>query len=236
MNENKFITLKEAYELDMIGGYPALTEKNALFIKSVINIDTRYAKYLKDENGNEDFIGAPFKSMKNGKNFEQNLEEAIKIINKSNHTHLLVCENGIEKMKNLICSKCKNYNDLVNELNQDIDKNKDHLFRKMLTALKTKNGQRINLSFVSKFCVYATKYLNLKGNYHKYDKVVASNLPSYVEIYLNKKINKNAFLTKNIDTYLKYSKYIDEIVEKLNNNNINISSEDIDNIIWYTNK
>ena len=88
--------------------------------------------------------------------------------------------------------------------------------------------------------------------YSKYDNVVVTNLPYYIEKYLNKKVKKSEFLINNtseanknredsgdrfkfvLNQYIKYSNAIQEIINTLSIKNLNKNT--LDHIIWYGNK
>ena len=111
---------------------------------------------------------------------------------------------------------------------------------------KNKNGNRFNISFASKFCAYASKFLNCEIEYSKYDNVVSAALPKYVEIYLNEKVklseykisynnddSMNTKLKRILYIYKKYSIVISKILETIKQDGIEITKEEFDHIVWY---
>lgn len=229
----------EPYKLDHIilneKKIAALTCKNANFIEAVVRLDSNYGK---------DQSETLFKKMRNGGNFKECLSEVIVEIDKINSTHLEAGANGRNEMVERILSLCKNVDDLKRELLKEFSvENKDHILYKLTDKIKSKNrdGYRYNLSFATKFCSYASQFLELGDNYSKYDKVVAENLPFYVEAYLNEKISKTHFLSKQnrrsiedkLNLYVMYSDCINRIIKLLMERNINLSRSKLDHIIWY---
>lgn len=246
---------------------PALTRKNADFIEAVVGLDSNYNRDT-DINAEPDkgfdvfknvtssggkYCGSPaywFYHMENGGSFEECLLGIIISIDRSNSTHLESADDGRTKIKNIILSKCKNINDLKNELEKDFRINpKDHLIGLMSIEMnaKKKGTKRSNLSFASKFCSYASIFLKTKIEYSKYDNVVASHLGDYIKLYLNDtSTRKNKYkqdatnkkkspdaLQYTIDIYLTYYKLIGDIINKLKNEDVFIDRNEFDHIVWY---
>lgn len=230
---------KDPYALDHIilknQSIAALTRKNADFIEAVVRLDSNYGK---------DKTEIWFKKMLNGDNFKECLNEVIVEIDKINSTHLEAGINGRNEMVERILFLCDNVDDLKRELLKEFSvNNKEHILYKLTDKIKAKNreGYRYNLSFATKFCSYASQFLELGDNYSKYDSVVAKFLPYYSEAYLNKKITKNYFLDKQnkrdieskLGLYSTYSDCINRIMELLRADNINLTKSELDHIIWY---
>ncbi len=204
-----------------------------------------------------------YEMKKNGCDFKKCVLGAIISIDSTNSTHLeaayfekqdgtkVSCRKG---MRDIICDKCSDYKDLLQMLDQPFDaKNPDHLIS-LLTekTFQIKDGKpRYNISFATKFCAYASFFLGATIKYPKYDNVVSDALPKYEKIYLNRKkklkeykIDHNKAKTmsddKNyqyrLDVYDKYSKTISEILKALKSDNINLTEEEFDHIVWYSMK
>lgn len=152
-------------------------------------------------------------------------------------------------MGNIITNRCPDLVSLKRELEKDFLQDPDnHLIATMCQELpmKGKEGKRSNLSFASKFCSYAAKFLGCKLQYSKYDNVVASHLSEYISFYLKEKVavksikydsqKKNKYpdeqdrLKYVLGIYKAYSGYIERILTSLGNV---ISKKELDHIIWY---
>ena len=106
------------------------------------------------------------------------------------------------------------------------------------------NGRaRYNLSFATKFCSSAAKYLQTNIQYPKYDKIVSDALPTYMEYYMNKYLSKNNYkiinqknipgLANRMTVYSEYYKDINAIVNLPCVQQESITIDDLDQIIWY---
>ena len=262
---------KDPYVLDYaIGGdlrIPALTRKNATFIEAVVGLDSNYNRdsdiFAEPDKGFDPFVNVSssdgkycgssaywFHKMENGGNFEECLLGAIVSIDRTNSTHLESAVNGRTKIKNIILNKCKNVDDLKNELNKDFHNNpKEHLIGLMSVDLEAKKRGtvRSNLSFASKFCSYASIYLRTNLEYSKYDNVVASHLGDYIKLYLNDTSTKTKEfkldsatkkkssdkLQYTVDIYIRYYQLIGDIIHLLRENGIQIDRNEFDHIVWY---
>ena len=250
----------DPYVLDFILGYdkmPALTRKNANFIEAVVNLDSNYAKDSQiippDEkfdvnvhfsNAEGRFCGSTaywFKKLKDKEiDFRTGILGAIVAIDTVNSTHLEAAKDGRLEMRERICTRCANVNELILELNKEYSINvEDHLISLLTKSIpaKGKNGERYNLSFASKFCSYASIYLGTEVQYSKYDNVVSDALPYYEEVYLGVKrkkteykVNQNASdkFSYLLDLYKRYSKCIEKILAETD-----LNKEELDHIIWY---
>lgn len=217
------------YALDYAVGcglkIPALTRKNADFLKAVVGLDSNYNRdgdvksvpnkgfnpFENPSKSDGKYCGSAaywFNQMKKGDDFEKCLLGAIIAIDRTNSTHLESAINGRMKIKDAITNRCKNVRDLKKELIKDFRKDpKQHLIGLMSVEMDCKGKKkagitRSNLSFASKFCTYASLYLKIKAfEYSKYDNVVASHLGDYIKLYLNdKKTHKYEY---RYDSYLK---------------------------------
>ena len=198
-------------------------------------------------------MGYWFNEMQNGGDFEKCVAGAILSIDRVNSTHLEACVNGREVIRKRILECCPSANpvdDLKNILQANFCSNggSSHLLECLTDAIQAKGKKtpRFNLSFATKFCFYASKWLNAGNEYSKYDNVVAEALPTYYDYYKGNKpgtTKKSAFklqskmnLQERISVYAKYSECIGEILSELKDLNIVLSREDFDEIVWYTNK
>lgn len=252
-----YCKLKNGLEL------PALTRKNADFITAIIKLDSNYGKDtdvnnkphktfdpIKSSNGKE--CGSTafwFDKMKNNGNFEKCLAGAIVAIDRVNSTHLEASQNGRDIIRERIFQICPTYSEMVTKLEQKLD-GSDHIIAKIaapIQAKRSKTSDRYNLSFASKFCAYAAKYLGTQQQYVIYDKVIASNLPLYVDAYLCGKSDKDFYscdfysykdkcIKKHqtvdiLEFYRKYSHTIETIIDIVKSQGI--SKEEFDHIVWY---
>lgn len=230
---------QDPYKLDHIQfntqSIAALTRKNADFIEAVVELDSNYGK-----DKTEDW----FKKMLKGGDFKKCLSEAITEIDKINSTRLEAGVNGRNEMVKRVLSLCNNVEDLKRELLKEFSANDEkHILYKLTDKIKAKNrdGYRYNLSFATKFCSYASQFLEIGDNYSKYDSVVAKCLPLYSECYLKGKTAKNHFLVKQhkndlesrLSLYATYSAYINRIMALIKADNINLTRSELDHIIWY---
>lgn len=240
---------------------PALTRKNADFITAVIKLDSNYGKDADVKNGPHKTFD-PIKSsggkecgstafwfdkMKNGGDFKSCLAGVIVAIDRVNSTHLEASVDGRNTIRELILQTCPTYSKMVAELEKDL-RDQNHIIAKIaapIQAKKRKTSDRYNLSFASKFCAYAAKYLKTKQQYVIYDQVIASHLPLYVEAYLSQKSGKKSFdfySQKNkcikkhqavdiLGFYREYSNTIEKIIDIVKSQKI--SKEEFDHIVWY---
>lgn len=266
MESVKIISSKNPYILDYIAdqheNVPALTRKNADFIEAVVRLDSNYANDLaitkpdhgfdpEEHAGNSNgmYCGSTaywFDQMQNNSDFRRNVLGAVIAIDRTNSTHLEACANGRIEMRNIICGCCNNYRDLIDKLNDRFSSdNHNHMIALLTQPIqsKGKEGKRYNLSFATKFCSYASTFLNASRHYSKYDNVVSAALPMYGRIYLGMNIPKGAFkiiphpkedkFEHRLKVYEKYAGCIEKIIAKLQSDNINISKDELDHIIWY---
>lgn len=265
------ITSENPYILDYLPGdkkRPALTRKNADFIEAVIHLDSNYAKdyYINEpsvgydpeiyaESSNGKYCGSTaywFNEMKTPNcNFRKCVLGAVIAIDSANSTHLEASVSGRKTMRDIICNKCNNYLDLIDMLNTLFKPlNHNHLIALLTTkTISKKDGKiRFNISFATKFCAYASIFLNSKIQYSKYDNIVSDALPYYSEIYLNehekqneykindtqrRKLDEEGNFQYRLNVYSDYQKKINRIIEKLKSDGINLTIEEFDHIVWY---
>lgn len=170
----------------------------------------------------------------------------VKAVNAANVTRVSGAEMQI--IADRIINNYKTKQDLKTALSQNPfyingsvrDVKQNHILCVIATPIKMNNGNyRCNLSFASKLCQFASKILNAGYEYSKYDSVVSSHLPIYVNEYLCVQLDEKHFSMngKDIDekmkTYAEYCEYIGKIIAKVNQG---ITREEFDHIVWYTNK
>lgn len=192
---------------------------------------------------------------KPGCNFEECVLGAVSAIDRTNSTRLMVEQSGRDKMVDKICNtlNCKSYKDLVNLLNIPFKKdNKEHILSVLTKRIDGKDNSRYNLSFASKFCSYASQWLKDVGvieEYSTYDNIVSRTLPKYVEVYLNEtrklkdyqvyayarnNLNEEEKFNEILTIYERYSNDIKRILDVLKDNEIIMTKDEFDDIIWYS--
>ena len=149
-------------------------------------------------------------------------------------------------------------NHIFNIMNEPtIKREKNKKYSEVNEAYIQKN-KKFNTSFVSKFLSYCYSYLIGNNNiYSKYDNVLVKYLPIYYAHYKNSenkidKNDKNKYILSNLNKeqlrkqgienlkigfaklYKKYNDDIQEIIDKLKEQNINLTRDEVDHIIWYT--
>ncbi len=259
------------YELDVLkdnSGFwiPALTRKNADFVEAIVRLDSNYGRDLDIDskpdkkfkvdthyhNSKGLYCGSTafwFNAMNSGKRgYEECLLGAIIAIDRTNSTRL-ESVGGRKQMKDIVLEKCPDIIKLKRELEKEFNVDPEgHLIGHMSREISAENKSvnRSNLSFASKFCAYASKYLKCGKEYSKYDNVVASRLDEYISYYLKKSVKVSDIkyssqkkkkykkdeekLRYVLGIYREYSSYIREIVDSLE---FDMSLEEMDHIIWY---
>lgn len=211
------------FTLDMdCNGMLSLTEKNVQLIGSILLIDSNYK---------DSFIGADGSAQQLFKTYgiTQNLQELTKIIealDKENSTHLPVGD-GIRLTVNTICKK----DDLEGRLkNGDAD---------LVDEIAKAVPGRYNVSFASKYCTFASRYVLKEDNYVIYDSVIADAIPYYAYYYLNENYLRRTRsmwpeLIKSQNGYDDYRKLIKRIiVAAKEDTGYGMSAAEFDSAIWY---
>lgn len=264
--EPRIIHSKDPYTMDMVESYDiaALTIKNSNFIEAVLKLDSNYKKESQAVRPDEKFslrnnasnskglyCGSTrfwFEEMTKSNSsysYDDCVLGAVISIDRSNSTHLETTRNGRIKMAQRIIKCCPNVRSLIRNLSRSFSvKDDSHLISYMIEkGLKSiKNGKDMYyLSFASKFCSYASLFLNVEVDYSKYDDVVARSLPIYYQAYCGKKVKKTEFKVNHsandkyqdrLDVYERYSAAIKEIIDSLDNDN-KLTRDEFDHIIWY---
>ena len=200
-----------------------------------------------------------FKEMKevsNDEAFGRAVLGAVIAIDASNTTHLSAGQNGRKEMRERICGACHfDLDTLKALLNRPFDpKDPSHLINLLnepITAVKKKSDgsatYRFNISFVSKFCSYASSSFGTGFEYPKYDNVVSDWLVRYVLAYLGEERPKKFFKMPNgnlkkdkkeieSQIYWQYWNFIKKILKEVNIGPKGKPFERFDHIVWYANK
>lgn len=205
----------------------AITKKNVQFIETVVALDSHYFNADLDKY---------YDDMQQDTNFDDSLFNVIKIINSTNHTRL--SKNEMNGYRNELLNIFNDYKSMKSKLDSDYDAIVDQLCR--YPGPKPKDKTKYNISFASKICF--NLHERFVGNSYpkaKYDKVVASNLPKYVNYYLKECVPNKRFLIdgKGIDDKIRifndYQEYITKIIQKIR---INVNRKEFDHLIWWLNK
>ena len=242
---------RRAYELDrfeMDGRrFPALTEKNAVFIEAVVRLDSRYSKdvvFNEDGDNNEGTIPYWFNKIKNEEgDYGDNVAGVMRAINGSNTTRASLID--VRTIAERVVNRFQTKDDLINALNTAFCPNNDnHILSVMV---KKEGNRRFELSLASKFCAYASIWLRTNFQYAKYDKIVSKNLCFYVKKYLdedkeegdfyidlaNRRGTEEELYKERLKKYYSYNLYIEKILEALRKKEIDMTKEVLDHIIWY---
>jgi hypothetical protein len=253
----------------------ALTEKNSDFIEAVVKLDSNYKKeagsYPPDQGFDPETMADDANGLYHGsssywfnmmreshtdEDFKKAVLGAVIAIDASNSTHLSSGQDGRKEMGKRICDSCHfDLDTLKALLNRPFDpKDQSHLINRLnepILAIKTKKDgsatYRFNISFVSKFCSYASSYFGTQFEYPKYDNVVSDWLGRYALAYLGKRTPEAFFKMPNgnlnkdkkeieSQIYRRYWDFIKEILEKVNIGPKEKPFERFDHIVWYANK
>ncbi len=191
-----------------------LNQDNVARVEAMIISDSEYRNTFNSS------LGILYKKGKNKDNLKS--EDDIKYIGSSAYW-------GSE-LRKVICSLGKS------ELKEYLYRPKENNY-KLIDLITNASGNEGNVyySFATKLCHYACMYVvdgEEKDNFSIYDRVIKSSLPMYIERYLNKSVKEKVY-DKN---YIEYIKLIDEIRDKLKENNEVISRNGLDHLLWYHHK
>ena len=231
-------------------GFPCFTPKNINFITSVINLDSTYRVAFDEENPSSSacFLKNRFPESK------EDLEKAVRLIDKENSTHLIVSGNKKKeddkddtKKQGIIITVNSMINEGLEDLGNHIKEGKKEIVMKIADYVTG----RFNISFASKFCAYCNRYCFGKDDYSIYDSVLANILPYYAYVYLGEEHwknirGKNARKESNISKefadkngkkdYAGYNDLIGRIIEKVKSVpgfHSNLTRKDFDLLLWY---
>ena len=240
-SKNSGIIVKGAYELDEFVNpkykkYFPFTDKNRNFIEGCIKLDSSYKSSLN------------IIVKKLSTDFDGNLKECIKEINRVNSTRLSKKE--MDEVKERLVIKYKTEADLKDAIDNDTEGLFKLIGKQISFKSKTgKNITRTNVSFASKFIFYMSKELGCGAHtkYTKYDSVVAENLAHYLDVYdinikhkyTEKDFQKSTDMDVSWDMFI--NKYKPSVLSLFNeaikdHNLINFTLDELDHIIWYTRK
>ncbi len=224
------------YEFDIdCNGFPALTEKNFLFVKALIENDSNYR-------APDDLSKNYKKLLKNS--FPKTYEEillAVKLIDKYDSTHLSSEGRNFKsynKGREITAQKIKYLTDndnleqkLLNGCTGPIHVIANAVNESHYKDLGTYEG-KYNISFASKYCAYVSLYALEKDNYCIYDRVLGEILPYYAKMYCNKKISQ--IHIKSQPEYDAYKGLIDEIIRSAAEiTGYTASYKEFDDLLWY---
>lgn len=224
------------YEFDLDGnGFPALTEKNFLFVKALIENDSNYRA--------PDDLSKNYKKLLEN-SFPKTYEEilsTVKLIDKYDSTHLSSEGRNFKnhnKGREITAQKIKYLIDndnleqkLLNGCTEPIHVIANAVNESHYKALGTYEG-KYNISFASKYCAYVSLYAFKKDNYCIYDSVLTEILPYYAKMYCNKKINR--IHIKSQQEYDAYKALIDEIIRcAAEITGYKASYKEFDGLLWY---
>ncbi len=224
------------YKFDLdCNGFPALTEKNFLFVKALIENDSNYRA--------PDDLSKNYKKLLENsfpKTYEQILL-VVTLIDKYDSTHLSsegrnfkTYNEGREKTAEKIEDLTVNFN--LKETLRTGCTEPIHLIANAVNESHYKDWGtyegKYNISFATKYCAYVSKYALKEDNYCIYDRVLAEILPYYAKMYCNEDIKKVTI--KNQSDYNGYKTTIDKIIagaEKLTR--YKASYKQFDDLLWY---
>ncbi len=225
-------------------------------LKEIINSNDISHKIIKNS---LEYEKKSNKAEENGKkDYSLNLETVIKgtvcAIDRENSTHLTAHISGESKGRS-------NVSEIIyEEMKKGLKKFKNKLLEDddfpligLITVPKEKDKENYHYSFATKFC----KYLSLgfeKDKYYIYDNIIISNIDYYIDKYkLNNdeynmkllKFEKNDYIKddkeikciKISEKYKKLWKCLEEIRNTVNKDEKQlITRDELDHIIWYSNK
>lgn len=214
------------------------------------------------KNGKDDEIEVKIASEKKDKDIKTNYKLDLKTvirgvvcaIDRENSTHLVAHKSGKKVGRSNVSNKIFNLiNKNLEEFKEKLLNENDFSLVELLTIPEEKNKENYHYSFATKFC----KYLSLgfeTDKYYIYDNVIINNIDYYIDKYnLNKSkysINKLKFNKKLADKNIQgeiEKQYKDlwnclEEIRKIANSNKNDKKNDkilrneLDHLIWYSNK
>lgn len=212
--------------------YVKLTPKNVAKVEAMIRTDSKYSRAGKKDNQE----ASPFwilemkqylenENYKGKETFEKVVENVVTYIDKENTTHLNADTVGRKEMTNRIVS-CK---DKLIEYLKDPNGTDLELIRILSEKTEASKKARCNLSFASKFCHYACRYMfegqPEQDNFSIYDSIVKKALPIYCELYGLKKRSRKA-----LRDYGAYRETVDQIIHASGGK---ISRNGFDHLVWY---
>ena len=236
--KSKWIT-KGTYELDIFDNEEyknliPLTEKNKDFIEGCVHIDSTYSSNLSD------LVVELCSSYT-----RDNISEIIKEINNVNSTRLSEPEMEVlaDRLSTTPFDNINYLKTILNGGDNDIKK----LFNKIADSITfdTKTGKkrtRKNISFATKFIFHLSEELGCKAHlsYSKYDSKVAECLAKYTNVYDISGYSEDDFTRGNDlwDMFInKYNPCLTKLINAVKKvHGYSIRRDEIDHLIWYTQK
>ena len=244
---NKIKKQNKLEKLIILEFYPIKKYGTLIILKNIKTI-------LKTENEIEVKITSEKKDKDIKRNYKLGIKTVIKgtvcAIDRENSTHLVAHKSGKKVGRSNVSNKIFNLiNKNLEEFKEMLLNENDFSLVELLTIPVEKNKENYHYSFAAKFC----KYLSLgfeTDKYYIYDNVIINNIDYYIDKYnLDKSkysINKLKFNKKLADKNIQgeiEKQYKDlwnclEKIRKITNNNKNdkISRNELDHLIWYSNK
>ncbi len=224
------------YEFDLdCNGFPALTEKNFLFVKALIDNDSNYRA--------PDDLSKNYKKLLKS-NFPKTYEQILSVvtlIDKYDSTHLSSEGRNFKTYNKGREITAKKIEDLTvnSNLEQKLLNGRTEPIHIIANAVNESHlkvlgveGGKYNISFASKYCAYVSKYALKKDNYCIYDRVLGEILPYYAKMYCNEDIKKVTI--KNQSDYNDYKMRIDEIIcSAAEKTGYKASYKQFDDLLWY---
>ncbi len=224
------------YKFDLdANGLPALTEKNFLFVKALIENDSNYRA--------PDDLSKNYKKLLEN-SFPKTYDEILSVvtlIDKYDSTHLSSEGRSFKnhnKGREITAAKIKDLIDndsleqrLLNGCTAPIHSIANAVNEAHLKTVGVEEG-KYNISFATKFCAYVSLYALEKDNYCIYDRVLGEILPYYTKIYCDKTISQ--IHIKSQQEYDDYKKMINKIIcGAAGKTGYTASYKDVDALLWY---
>ena len=149
-------------------GLPTFSKKNIDLISTFVKNDSNYRV---PENANSESYSKLFLDNKFPEN-KDDLEKAVRLIDKENSTHLAVKDSINMTVNKIIEMGLENVKNRIKDGDPTV-----------VNEITKANPHRMNFSFASKFCTYCNRYCFNKDDYSIYDSIVAKILPYYSYVY-----------------------------------------------------
>lgn len=236
MFEFKISNNVNPYEFDLdCNGFPALTEKNFLFVKALIENDSNYRAPNDKPKNYKLLLESSFP-----KTYEQILL-VVTLIDKYDSTHLSsegrnfkTYNKGREITAKKIEDLTVNFNlkeKLLTGCTEPIHLIANAVNESHYKSLGTYEG-KYNISFATKYCAYVSLYSLTDDKYCIYDRVLGEILPYYAKMYSNEDIKKVTI--KNQNDYNDYKMRIDKIMcSAAEKTGYKASYKQFDDLLWY---
>lgn len=232
-NASDYSNYYNPYDFDMDNnGLPTFSKKNIDLISTFVKNDSNYRV---PENANSESYSKLFLDNKFPEN-KDDLEKAVRLIDKENSTHLAVKDSINMTVNKIIEMGLENVKNRIKDGDPTV-----------VNEITKANPHRMNFSFASKFCTYCNRYCFNKDDYSIYDSIVAKILPYYSYVYSDQicwktssRKNSRTVSSTICDEYAKtpnykgYNELIGRILNEVKSNvNADITRKDIDLLLWY---